>query len=110
MSGVQLVVIAIGLFAGYWLVSRLFPSDTKPQDVPRPPTPGEATPRWHEVLGVAPNAAPDDIRQAYKSLLSQYHPDKVASLGSELKDVAERKSKQITQAYREALAARGLND
>jgi len=49
----------------------------------------------------------EEIRRAYRVLMSQYHPDKVAALGDELKEVAERKSKEITLAYREAMQARG---
>ncbi|OGA46370.1 MAG: hypothetical protein A3F74_09410 [Betaproteobacteria bacterium RIFCSPLOWO2_12_FULL_62_58] len=30
-----------------------------------------------------------------------YHPDRVANLGKELRDLAERKAKEITEAFRE---------
>jgi hypothetical protein len=33
----------------------------------------------HEVLGVAPNAAPNEIDYAYKRLAAQHHPDKGGS-------------------------------
>jgi DnaJ like chaperone protein len=59
------------------------------------------------VLGVDPNASVEEIRQAYRLLISQYHPDRVATLGDELKALAERKSKDITRAYREAMNVRG---
>jgi DnaJ like chaperone protein len=62
---------------------------------------------WYETLNVPPHATVEDIRQAYKVLMHQYHPDKVASLGDELKALAERKSKEITNAYRQALQLRG---
>ena len=42
-----------------------------------------------------------------RKLASQYHPDKVASLGPELRELAERKSREITQAYREVMRAHG---
>lgn len=110
MSLIQVLVIAIGLYAGYWLVSRLFPGDLD-ADAPLPPQPpaaagGDAA--WHDVLGVPATASEAQIREAYKALLSQYHPDKVASLGRELQEVAERKSKEITQAYREATQSLNL--
>ena len=35
--------------------------------------------------------------------ISEYHPDKVAKMGDEIRAVAERKSKQINVAYTEAL-------
>jgi preprotein translocase subunit Sec63 len=40
-------------------------------------------------------------------LISKYHPDKVDSLGQELKDLAGQKSQQITAAYQEGMRARG---
>ena len=62
---------------------------------------------WHQVLNVSAGSSIDDIRQAYKKLMSQYHPDKVASLGKELRDLAEKKTKAITLAYRQAMHERG---
>ncbi|MHC1769408.1 MAG: DnaJ family molecular chaperone [Verrucomicrobiia bacterium] len=32
--------------------------------------------------------------------MRQYHPDNVASLGPELRELAERKAKQINEAFR----------
>jgi DnaJ like chaperone protein len=57
---------------------------------------------------VAATATPEEIRAAYRSLFSQYHPDKVASLGIELRVLAESKSKEIGAAYREGMRLRGI--
>jgi DnaJ-domain-containing protein 1 len=113
MSATEILVVGFGLFIGYWIVSRLMAE--KPQ---RPPPSGPsadaraaATPdpplAWHQILEISPQASVDEIRDAYKKLMGQYHPDKVASLGPELQAVAERKSKEITEAYRMAMHARG---
>jgi DnaJ like chaperone protein len=59
------------------------------------------------VLNIDANASVEKIRAAYQTLMSQYHPDKVASLGAELRELAERKSKEIGVAYREAMRSRG---
>ena len=59
----------------------------------------ETTYEWHEVLGVPPTATTDEIRRAYRQRMSEYHPDKVAKFGKELREVAERKSKEINIAY-----------
>jgi DnaJ-domain-containing protein 1 len=58
-------------------------------------------------LQVAPTASALEIRDAYKHLISKYHPDKVDSLGQELKDLADKKSQEITAAYQEGMRARG---
>ena len=39
------------------------------------------------------------LRDAYRRKMSEYHPDKVATLGKELQDLAETKSKAINVAY-----------
>lgn len=51
------------------------------------------------VLSVSQNATIDEIKSAYKKLMMEYHPDKVAGLGAEIKEVAERKTKEINAAY-----------
>ncbi len=106
-----LIVIALGGMLGYWIVSLFFPS--KPPPRPPEPPPGRAPTSallsdWPRTLGVSARATPDEIRSAYKSLMSQYHPDKVASLGIELRELAESKSKEIGAAYQAAMRERGL--
>ena len=61
---------------------------------------------WHEVLDIEPGASIDEIRAAYKRKMSQYHPDKVASLGEEFMDIAVNMSKEINSAYEQAIAIR----
>jgi DnaJ like chaperone protein len=62
-------------------------------------------PAWWSVLQITQNASQEQIKTAYRSLMQQYHPDKVATLGPELRDLAERKSKEINAAYEQALRA-----
>jgi len=57
------------------------------------------------VLGVSPNATRSEIASAYRALISQYHPDKVARLGPEIRAVAERKSAELNRAYEDALSS-----
>jgi len=52
------------------------------------------------ILGVKGNSDQLTIRKAYKEKMSQYHPDKVSQLGVEIRELADRKSKQINKAYR----------
>jgi len=43
----------------------------------------------------------DEIKSAYRKLAAQYHPDKVNHLGDEFKTLAEKKFKEIQEAYEE---------
>src|SRR4051794_40454201 len=48
---------------------------------------------YYEVLGVPKNASKDDIKNMYRKLALQYHPDRNKSKG------AEEKFKEISEAY-----------
>jgi molecular chaperone DnaJ len=48
---------------------------------------------YYEVLGVATNASKDQIKDSYRKLAMQYHPDRNKSPG------AEEKFKEISEAY-----------
>ena len=53
----------------------------------------------YEVLGVNPGASQEEISAAYRRLVRQYHPDKVADLGPEFRELAEQRMKEINAAY-----------
>lgn len=55
----------------------------------------------YTVLGVERNASTEEIKKAYRQLVNRYHPDKVAHLGDEFKELAEKRFKEIQQAYQE---------
>jgi len=50
-------------------------------------------------LGVTEGAPPDEIKIAFRKEIARYHPDRVASLGRELRELAEQKAKEINWAY-----------
>ena len=61
---------------------------------------GKAEPTYYDLLKLAPNASAGEIRNAYHSLLKQYHPD----LHSEstfgwVKEEAEQMSRKLSEAY-----------
>ena len=107
MKLTELLVVIVGLVVGYFAVSKLFfpPAKADPQAPPvAPPDPRTA---WYDILQVPSTASAAEIRDAYKHLISKYHPDKVDNLGQELRDLAAHKSQEITAAYREGMMARG---
>ncbi len=53
----------------------------------------------YDTLEVIPTASAETIHAAYRSLISRYHPDKVAGLGPELQVVANARTKEINHAY-----------
>ncbi|MBZ0182188.1 MAG: DnaJ domain-containing protein [Melioribacteraceae bacterium] len=54
---------------------------------------------YYSILGLSNDASIDEIKKAYKTLISKYHPDKFANLSVEFQEIAERKSKEINEAY-----------
>jgi DnaJ like chaperone protein len=55
----------------------------------------------HAVLGVTRGASADEITRAYREQMRLYHPDRVAHLGEELRQLAHRKALEIQRAYAE---------
>ncbi len=53
----------------------------------------------YDVLEVIPTASAETIHAAYRSLISRYHPDKVAALGPEQQAAATARTKEINFAY-----------
>jgi DnaJ-domain-containing protein 1 len=53
----------------------------------------------YAVLGIAVSASTEEIKIAYRKMASLYHPDKVAHLAPEFREMADRKMKEINTAY-----------
>jgi len=90
----------------YWFfITRKAASSHKPENFTetgsssetRKPEPPLSSP--HEILGVEQDASPEEIRKAYRELAGKYHPDKVAHLGDEFREMAEERFKRIQEAY-----------
>ena len=58
---------------------------------------------WFDVLGVSPSATIEDVKQAYKVLVKQNHPDRVHSMSPAFRELAEAETKKLNAAYAEAL-------
>ena len=86
--------IVLGIVVGHLYDSGVFSGGRKAAS---PAAQGDADP--YAVLGVAEQASQDEIEQAYRRRMSEYHPDKVASAAPELKALAERRASEINAAY-----------
>lgn len=55
----------------------------------------------YKTLGLTPNASQSEVKQAYRRLMSQHHPDKLAAKGlsDEVMIRAKEKTQQISKAY-----------
>ena len=53
----------------------------------------------YKILGVNKSASDNNLKKAYRSMATKYHPDKVSHLGDELRLLAEEKFKAVNEAY-----------
>jgi DnaJ-domain-containing protein 1 len=53
----------------------------------------------YAVLNVPTNATQDEITTAYRKMAQMYHPDKVAGLAPEYREIADKRMKDINAAY-----------
>ena len=52
-----------------------------------------------EVLGIEKDASQEKIKEAYRKMAKKYHPDRVVHLGKEFQEIAEKRFKEIQEAY-----------
>ena len=62
----------------------------------------------YKVLGVSPSATDAEVKAAYRRQALQNHPDKVASLGEDVRKAAEKKFQEINAAKETIWKARRL--
>ena len=68
----------------------------------RPPTfKGQTLSQSYAALGLKPDASAQEVKKAYRKLVSQYHPDKLMSQGlpDEIMEVAKKRVREINTAY-----------
>lgn len=62
----------------------------------------------YKVLEIEPTATNDEVRAAYRRLALKHHPDRVATLGEDIKKAAEEKFQSINNAKEQIYKARGM--
>ncbi len=65
----------------------------------------------YAILNVKPDAGDQEVKRAYRRLISQHHPDKLVSKGlpEEMMKLAAQKTDEIKKAYERIKEARGLS-
>ena len=62
----------------------------------------------YKVLGISPDATDDEVKAAYRKMDLKHHPDRVSTLGDDVKKAAEKKFQEINAAKDKIFKARGL--
>ena len=53
----------------------------------------------YRVFALTADASDAEVEQAYRRLISQYHPDRLAGAAPELRQQAEAKARELNAAY-----------
>jgi DnaJ-domain-containing protein 1 len=97
------LLILIGLVLGHLYDMGVFAAKPGPAASPAPPALDP-----YATLGVDPSASDEEIEQAYRRGMSEYHPDRVQNAAREIRDLAGQRAREINGAYEEIKRQRGL--
>ena len=61
----------------------------------------------YKILGILPNATNDEVKAAYRKMALKHHPDRVSTLGDDIREAAEKKFQEINNAKERIYKARG---
>ena len=100
------ICLLLSWFGVKYSLSWLFHAKGKNQQkekfekAPESPKKPELPSPWR-TLGISVGASRTRIKGAYRQMIQKYHPDRVAAVGTEIRQLAEKKAKEINQAYEE---------
>ena len=67
-------------------------------------------PLWaYDVLEITEQATNDEVKKAFRKMAMKYHPDRVNTLGEEVKRSATEKFRKVQEAYDEIKKQRNIN-
>ena len=74
------------------------------------PNQGQSVEQSYAALGLKADASSQEIKRAYRKLVSQYHPDKLVSQGlpDEMMEMSKKRVREINAAYDTIKASRGI--
>jgi DnaJ like chaperone protein len=62
----------------------------------------------YKILEIDSTVSDDDVKKAYRKMAMKYHPDKVATLGEDVKRTAHEKFQKLNEAYEKIKKERGM--
>jgi DnaJ-domain-containing protein 1 len=87
--------VLLGLAVGHLFDLGVFRRRPAPSSTPPAATDDDP----YRVLEVAPTASDAEIEAAYRRLIAQYHPDRVAGAAPEILALAETRARAINTAF-----------
>lgn len=69
---------------------------------------GESIDDAYAVLGITKDATDEEVKKAYRKMALQYHPDRVETLGEDVKAVAQKKFQEINNAKERIYKSRNI--
>ncbi|MCF7823621.1 MAG: molecular chaperone DjiA [Candidatus Marinimicrobia bacterium] len=63
---------------------------------------------FYKILEIDPSASDQEVKKAYRSMATRFHPDKVEHLGPDFQKMADEKFKAINEAYQQIKSERGI--
>ena len=96
-------LIVIGLALGHLYDIGVFGRrSTPPSENPAPPAVDP-----YAVLGVEPDASDEEVEQAWRRRMSEYHPDRVANAAREIRELADLRAREANAAWESIRRLRG---
>ena len=82
-------------------LEALLRATASPASAPNSASPQNRLADAYAMLGVSSDASESDVKQAYRKLMRENHPDKIAAKGlpESMRSVAEARSREINAAY-----------
>jgi hypothetical protein len=99
--GNGLYVTAYPVFAEAVITYLVKASRSEAKNTSKVTTERPATKSPYEVLNVRRDATREEVVSAYREMCKLYHPDKVAHLALEFKEIAEARMREINAAYQQ---------
>lgn len=96
-------LLLIGIALGHLVDIGVFSSRTPKAPPPPPAAPTDP----YATLGVTSSASDDEVEQAYRRRMSEYHPDRVANAAKEIRELADLRAREVNGAYEQIKRQRG---